>query len=373
MATFFRLVVPGGKWSLRRVIRLLVPLAVIVAVAGLDLSINHRTVVLGLVATAPLLAANLVGVPLTTAYAVLATVTAVVLGFTDDLYDTPDDRSGQVIRITAVVLAGIAGVLAARRRVAREAHLLQLTRVAEVAQHAILAPIPPRLAGLALAEQYTSAAVDARIGGDLYAAVDTPYGVRLLIGDVRGKGLEAVRLASHLLGAFRERADERQDLLVLLADLDRAVRRVAEDEDFVTAAIAQITPDGKLTVVNAGHPAPLLLRHGVAIVLRPPFRCPPLGLSGDCALLTIDLQVGDRLLMYTDGLGEARHRQDRSFFPLQQFATPALSSGTLDEGLVGVQRAVRDWTGGVLTDDVALLAVEVLQRETRRIAEPAAS
>ena len=350
----FRLV----NW--RRSVRVLAPLVVIAAVSVLDVTSERQTVVLGLVATAPLLAANLVGVWLTALYGVISVMAAVLLGFSDHLYDSGTQRSGQIVRIAAVVLAGVVGVLAARRRVSREAHLQQMTRVAEVAQYAVLAPIPPRLAGLALAEQYTSAAVDARIGGDLYAAVDTPFGVRLLIGDVRGKGLEAVRLASTLLGAFRERADERDDLLVLLADLDRAVRRVAEDEDFVTAVVAQITPNGTLTLVNAGHPAPLLIRSGVATVLRPPVRCPPLGMSGDCEELTVRLEVGDRILMYTDGLGEARHHGDGTFFPLRRMATPALSSGTLDEGLRGVQESVRDWTGGPLSDDVALLAVEVV-------------
>jgi sigma-B regulation protein RsbU (phosphoserine phosphatase) len=361
----------GGDWNARRLLRVLAPMFLIVAVTALDLATARTTVLLGLLATAPLLAANLVGVPLTSVYGVVAMIDAVLLGVTDHQYSTPDDRAGQAIRLTAVALAGAVSVLTSRRRVSREAHLQQVTRVAEVAQHAILAPIPPRLAGLALAEQYTSAATDARIGGDLYAAVDTPYGVRLLIGDVRGKGLEAVRLASNLLGAFRERADERSDLLVLLADLDRAVRRVAEDEDFVTAVVAQITPEGKLTVVNAGHPAPLLLRHGVAIVLRPPVRCPPLGLSGECSVLSVDVQVGDRMLMYTDGLAEARRRADGTFFAVSEFAAPALSSGTLDEGLVGVQRALRDWTGGVLTDDVALLAVEVLSLTAPSSTSPA--
>lgn len=353
----------ASSWNARRTVRVAAPLLVIIAVAILELESSRQTVVLGLVATAPLLAANLVGVRLTALYGVLALAAAVLLGFSDHLYDTSDGRGGQVIRLTAVAIASVIGALSARRRVVREEHLKQMTRVAEVAQFAILAPIPRRLAGLALAEQYTSAAADARIGGDLYAAVDTPHGVRLLIGDVRGKGLEAVRLASTLLGAFRERADERPDLLVLLEDLDRAVRRVAEPEDFVTAVVAQITPAGKLTLVNAGHPAPLLLRHGVAVVLRPPVRCPPLGMSGECALLSVDVQVGDRILMYTDGLAEARHRSDGTFFPLRQFATPAMSSGSLDEGLLGVQHAVRDWTGGSLTDDVALLAVEVLAVE----------
>jgi serine phosphatase RsbU (regulator of sigma subunit) len=347
----------------RLALRVLAPLVVIIAVTALDLASARTTVLLGLLATAPLLAANLVGLRLTAAYGVLATASAVLLGFTDHLYDTADGRQGQLVRVLAVAVASLVGVLSARRRLAREQHLQQVSRVAEVAQLAVLAPIPPRISGLALAVQYTSAAVDARIGGDLYAAVDTPFGVRLLIGDVRGKGLEAVRLASHLLGAFRERADERDDLGVLLDDLDRAVTRVADDEDFVTALLAQITPQGRLTVVNAGHPAPLLLRHGVAVVLRPPVRRPPLGLPGGHAALVVDVQPGDRLLMYTDGLAEARHRIDRTFFPLRQYAAPALSSGSLEEGLVGVQQAVRDWTGGVLTDDVALLAVEVVELE----------
>jgi phosphoserine phosphatase RsbU/P len=349
-----------GSWNVRLLLRVLAPPAVILAVTVLDLITARTTVLLGLLATAPLLAANLVGVELTAAYGLIAIVDAVLLGFSDHVYDTADDRTGQWIRITAIVLAAVVGVLSARRRLLREGRLLRMTRVAEVAQYAVLAPIPPRLAGLALAVQYTSAAADARIGGDLYAAVDTPYGVRLLIGDVRGKGLEAVRLAAVLLGAFRERADERDDLLVLLDDLDRAVRRVADDEDFVTALVAQVTPDGRLSVVNAGHPAPLLLRHGVAVVLRPPIRRPPLGLSGEAAVLTVEVRPGDRMLMYTDGLGEARHRVDGTFFPLREFATPALSSGSLDEGLLGVQHAVTDWTGGSLTDDVALLAVEVV-------------
>jgi serine phosphatase RsbU (regulator of sigma subunit) len=345
------------------VLRLLAPLVVIIAVTVLDLASAQTTVLLGLVATAPLLAANLVGLRLTAAYGVLATATALVVGFTDHLYDTPDGRQGQLFRLLAIAISSVIGVLAARRRLARERHLQQVSRVAEVAQLAVLAPIPPRVGGLALAVQYTSAAVDARIGGDLYAAVDTPFGVRLLIGDVRGKGLEAVRLASHLLGSFRERADERDDLGVLLDDLDRAVTRVAEDEDFVTAVLVQISPQGRLTAVNAGHPAPLLLRSGVAVVLRPPVRRPPLGLPGGHAALVLDVQPADRVLMYTDGLAEARHRVDGTFFPLRQYAAPALSSGSLEEGLLGVQQAVRDWTGGVLTDDVALLAVEVVSVE----------
>ena len=91
--------------------------------------------------------------------------------------------------------------------------------------------------------------------------MDTPYGVRMIIGDVRGKGLDAVRLASIVLGSYRHVAYERADLRAIVADLDRAVARSVGDEDFVTAAVVE-ERGGTLTIVNCGHPAPLLLRRG---------------------------------------------------------------------------------------------------------------
>ena len=78
---------------------------------------------------------------------------------------------------------------------------------------------------LAVAGRYISATAAADIGGDLYEALDTPYGVRMIIGDVRGKGLDAVRLASIVLGSYRHVAYERADLRAIVADLDRAVAR----------------------------------------------------------------------------------------------------------------------------------------------------
>src|SRR5204863_458858 len=81
------------------------------------------------------------------------------------------------------------------------------------------------------------------------------------IGDVRGKGLDAVRLASIVLGSYRHVAYERADLRAIVADLDRAVARSVGDEDFVTAALVE-ERGGTLTIVNCGHPAPLLLRRG---------------------------------------------------------------------------------------------------------------
>jgi serine phosphatase RsbU (regulator of sigma subunit) len=246
---------------------------------------------------------------------------------------------------------------AVRRR--REGRLADVLRVAEVAQRAVLPHVPDRIGRLRLAAHYESAAREASLGGDLYAALPTPFGVRLLIGDVRGKGLDAVRLASVILGAFRERAHERADLRTLATDLDRAVARVAEPEDFVTAVLAQVDDEGCLSVVNAGHPAPLLVRRGRTEPVLPPEPRPPLGLDGSPILLTLQLDPADRLLLHTDGMTEARRPDDGAFFPVERVLASTLGAGTLPEGLSAVRAALIDWTAGRLADDVALLAVEV--------------
>jgi len=250
-------------------VRAFAPAGVIVAVVAADIAAGQGQVVLGLTVIAPLMAANLLGPAFTAVYGLLALLTAALLGVWNDQY-LPPQRAAHTVHLGAVAAGSALAVTNAGYRQRREQRLAQVTRVAEVAQRAILPPVPACLGPVDLAVRYESATSEATVGGDLYAALPTPFGVRLLVGDVRGKGLEAVLLASHLLAAFRERADERQDLAALLADLDRTARRVAGDEDFVTAVLAQVTDDHRLTVTNAGHPPPLLVRGGAAVPLSAP-------------------------------------------------------------------------------------------------------
>jgi serine phosphatase RsbU (regulator of sigma subunit) len=200
-----------------------------------------------------------------------------------------------------------------------------------------------------------SASAAADIGGDLYEALDTPFGVRMVIGDVRGKGIDAVRLASLVLGAFRLVAFERPDLGSIVADLDRAVARSVGEEDFVTAAFVE-ERGGTLTVVNCGHPAPLLLRRGRVIALEPPRSAPPLGFAPDAPARVEHLEPGDRLLLYTDGLAEARRAGE--FFPTAERAWALLGHGTVEHGLSSLETALAEWVRGQFDDDIALLLLE---------------
>ncbi|MGC5412740.1 SpoIIE family protein phosphatase, partial [Streptomyces sp. DT225] len=86
-----------------------------------------------------------------------------------------------------------------------------------------------------------------------------PDGVRLVVGDVQGKGLETVRCASVVLTAFREAAPGAGQLADVGRRIEAALERRTDGQRFVTSVLAQIGQDGGLLVLNHGHPPPLLL------------------------------------------------------------------------------------------------------------------
>src|SRR5215472_7600206 len=155
-----------------------------------------------------------------------------------------------VISAMAVVVAGM------RRR--REERLARMTAIAQASQLALLPSLPPEMTGINIAARYRSATREASVGGDLYEIVPTGHGIRLIIGDVRGKGLDAILLARHVLSAFRRSAVAAPEMDQVAGQVSQAIRSHLGEEDFVTAVLAQITSCGELTVVNCGHHPPLL-------------------------------------------------------------------------------------------------------------------
>src|SRR5215469_4638450 len=261
--------------------------------------------------------------------------------------------------LSVLVLLAAFAVANAVLRTAAQRRLGQVRAVARVAQSALLREVPATVTTGRLASRYVSASAEARVGGDLLEVAAHPGHPRWLIGDTRGKGLPAVRLASVAMTSFRDAcAQPGLDLPEIARVVDRSVTRAAGEEDFVTAVFAELDPGGWLQMVTCGHPPPLLLAaDGGLRALSPRAYATPLGLHPDMQPSTFAVHPGDRLLFCTDGLLEARDRTGRYFRPEDCLDT--LRDPDLQAAADGLLKRLAAHTGRKLDDDVALLLVEI--------------
>lgn len=253
-----------------------------------------------------------------------------------ELADDSLDDGGPVFGAAATVLVVVlAGMWTAARRTRMTAELDRTREIATAAQQVLMRPLPYRVGAWTVAGEYVSASRGARVGGDFYEVLATPYGVRVLIGDARGHGLPALGLVAALLGSFREAAHQERDLAGVLHRLDSALGRHLRErahgehpaavstpppdpaaEEFATVQLVQLSDDGVFQAVNCGHPPPYLLsRRPRPLPLGEPL--PPLGLFDPLHTATPStcgrIGVGEGLLLYTDGLPDARDGAGRFF------------------------------------------------------------
>jgi sigma-B regulation protein RsbU (phosphoserine phosphatase) len=130
-------------------------------------------------------------------------------------------------RVAAVCIISTMAVTVAAVRRRREKRLARMTAIAEASQLALLPPLPPEITGIDIAARYRSATREASVGGDLYEIIPTGHGIRIIIGDVRGKGLEAIMLARQVLSAFRRSAAAMPSMEQLAGDVGRAIWRTS--------------------------------------------------------------------------------------------------------------------------------------------------
>ncbi|MGW7461339.1 PP2C family protein-serine/threonine phosphatase [Streptomyces sp. NPDC054797] len=353
------------------------PFAIALGVLGIELSPAHYLVTGPVLTTTPALAALTVGPVGTLSAAALA----VGVNVTSATYNHSWGTQTQLIIgnfLGLIVVSVVSVILSNAARTRRQSELDQVRRIAVAAQEVVLRPVPELLGPVRAASMCLAAETGALVGGDLYEAVQTRYGVRLIVGDVRGKGLSAIRAVAVALGAFREAVHYEDAVQEVMNHCAAALRREAAVpgtysqaelpevlmEGFTTALIAQVPDELVVHVVNRGHPPPLLLRKGTAQALMPDSPQPPLGLEdlvhGPPALPDgYPFLPGDRLLFYTDGVIEARNR-DGDFFPLPQAVEHIPADASPQEFLDEVHEALIRHTEGRLTDDVAMILIDRL-------------
>ncbi|MES4903647.1 MULTISPECIES: PP2C family protein-serine/threonine phosphatase [unclassified Streptomyces] len=322
----------------------------------------------------------------------------------------PLNRVASVLGNTLMVGASIA---VARLLRDREELLTQVRATGEAAQRALLRELPLRSGDVVVDGFYVSSQQGALVGGDIYEVVDTPYGPRVLIGDVQGKGLRTLGAGAAVLTAFREAAYHLRSLSGGVDAMEVGLRRYnasharerngSEEERFVTALVFGVEWDGPapaaespvespaespaapparppadarpgtpadaadpmgtahLVLIDCGHVQPYLLHaDGTVSELDSAEPGLPLGL-GDLTgaprpVQRVPVQPGTRVLACTDGVTEARCPTGE-FYPLADRLSGWAPLPT-PELLRRLRKDLDTHTKGRLQDDAAVIVLE---------------
>lgn len=234
-------------------------------------------------------------------------------------------------------------------------------KIADTLQESLLI-MPERIEGVSFGYLYRSATEAAKVGGDFYDIFEIEHGkIGIVIGDVSGKGIEATTLTSLVKNAIKAHAYEDRLPALVVAKTNDLVVKSSSPSVFVTVVFGILDTDtGKLTYCNAGHPPAIIKRgHGGVELLDK--HSPMIGAfpglhyrSGKVAL-----ESGDVLLLYTDGLIEARC--NGGFYGEKRLVEfiQGLKSVQARELPQKIFNKVMECTGSKLSDDVAILAVSI--------------
>ena len=226
-------------------------------------------------------------------------------------------------------------------------------------QQSILPKNVPLVPGLSVAAHYDSMS---EVAGDLYDFVITPSGqLGVLVADVSGHGVPAAIVASMVKVALAVQEGDIGDPGAVLTRMNRVLCGRFELA-YVTAVFALIDPAARtLTYASAGHPSPLLLRfdgrvesldhRGMVLGFLPA--------ATYTSAVVRDISVGDRLVLYTDGITEAE-RPDGEFFGDRQFQELFVTSREqpADRFMATLVEAARRWVGADFADDVTAIVVD---------------
>jgi sigma-B regulation protein RsbU (phosphoserine phosphatase) len=231
-------------------------------------------------------------------------------------------------------------------------------------QRSLLPPENPKsIPGYQIGTTYIPGTIGLEIGGDFYDVFYTETGkIAFLIGDVSGKGIEAAAFASATRNTLRAFAYDLADPGDALTHANSVLYPLQQEiGNFVTVYLAILDPEtGRVCYSSAGHPPPALYRAGDRSIEFPSTINPPLAIVDRVTYLQQELILyhGDKIILYTDGLSEARHGVE--LFEQEGIAQVLEPIGSQSPESIMNQliQAATEWAGGNLTDDLALLVLE---------------
>jgi serine phosphatase RsbU (regulator of sigma subunit) len=265
----------------------------------------------------------------------------------------------------AVVFADLVGMLLARQWAYGDVFELvrrdRPMRLPAEIQWRLLPPTTVRAEGVALSgllEPWDE------VGGDAFDYALNDGRLHVALFDAMGHGLGATLTSTLAVGAYRNARRGRADLTGAYEAIDVALATQFGRERFVTGLLLELdVATGTVRWLTAGHLPPLLIRHDRAVALPPARPATPFGLrfsDGHPPLHTLQLEPGDRLALYTDGVIEARRLGQ--FFSEERLADFVVRESATGLGSAEVLRrlirAVLEHQHGVLQDDATILLLE---------------
>lgn len=262
-----------------------------------------------------------------------------------------------------------------RARQEAEHERARLQRLATTLQRTLLPPALVPVPGLDVAAHFHFASSD-EVGGDFYDLFPLAAGRwGFFMGDVRGKGADAAVVTSLARYTLRAAAVSDPEPAAVLANLNTALNREFHDDEprFCTVVFGLLTPEEDdvgfhVVLAGGGHPPAVLLRADGSAVYLPTPGGQLVGVVVDAQFTTtmVNLRPGDTLLLYTDGLTEARtpykgeRYGDEALLVFARSLAPTSAPGAVD-----ALSALLNTFGEGLDDDTALLAMGVPRPESQ--------
>lgn len=274
-------------------------------------------------------------------------------------WDYRRDPEGRVVGFTSVV-TDVTEQLRTRKELERDYE--REHRIAQTLQTSLMRPVPRRIGGFVFEKLYRAAGDEARIGGDFYDVFpldDDKIGI--VIGDVSGKGLKAAVQVAAAKYSLRGRAYECHSPKAVMEQVNRTLVQDMEAEGFTSVFLGILDcRRSALTYANAGH-APVIhwsASKAQAVLFEPTGPVAGISSGAEFGELDIELEIGDELLLGTDGLYEIQC--GGSYLEIDRLLDiyAEMKSQGMSSAAELVNRVV-EYCQGEPRDDIAVLRVSV--------------
>ncbi|MGB9790682.1 MAG: PP2C family protein-serine/threonine phosphatase [Thermotoga caldifontis] len=250
-------------------------------------------------------------------------------------------------------------------RLWREIERQRIREQLEIARRIQMNLLPKRLPSSEHFEIAASMTPAMQVGGDYYDVIPVRGCILVTVADIFGKGIPAALLMTSLRSTLRVLAKNSSELSHLANELNNVLCDDLSEDRFVTIVLMCLHRDGRVCMINAGH-NPILLMHSDEVSLIEAHEL-PMGIMRDVDYreIEIGLHPNDTLLIYTDGVTEARNETGEEF-GLERLMTVVKSSREVsaDEIITKVQNELKRFCGEAPQhDDSTMLVVKYLRRD----------